>query len=309
LIFAYHFSLFDLSSKEFVMHNRTKRALQSALISGGLLMLGTGIASAAENVNPDVPASPLDQLLPAPELTGLAETVAGATGNPTQPLLQAATDPDLRAPAQVLHSALSPATAQRPGPAPAAILHTVPMRLLQHEPAPIAELPGDVTEYDLNAPLGSELGATALPALPAVAPTSILPGRSTPVDAPLPIMVPLHGKVSAQPLTPAGTRVTGLRTETAAVPGTAAVPADTSRSDAPAATLPLLGGLMPSDVTNLPTRMPTSGDLHQLAQNTPLTHGGRYNTQAVTSTLTDAAVSALAPARSLTGSAATPLRK
>jgi hypothetical protein len=42
------------------MHSWAKRGLQTALVTGGLLMLGTGIASADENVNPDIPASPLD---------------------------------------------------------------------------------------------------------------------------------------------------------------------------------------------------------------------------------------------------------
>ena len=42
------------------MHTWAKRSLQTALVTGGLLMLGTGIASADENVNPDRPASPLD---------------------------------------------------------------------------------------------------------------------------------------------------------------------------------------------------------------------------------------------------------
>jgi hypothetical protein len=42
------------------MQSWAKRGLQTALVTGGLLMLGTGIASADENVNPDTPASPLD---------------------------------------------------------------------------------------------------------------------------------------------------------------------------------------------------------------------------------------------------------
>jgi trimeric autotransporter adhesin len=42
------------------MQTWARRGLQTALITGGLLMLGTGIASADEDVNPDRPASPLD---------------------------------------------------------------------------------------------------------------------------------------------------------------------------------------------------------------------------------------------------------
>ncbi|TVT18508.1 hypothetical protein FNH05_35500, partial [Amycolatopsis rhizosphaerae] len=42
------------------MQTWAKRGIQTALVTGGLLMLGTGIASADEKVSPDVPAGPLD---------------------------------------------------------------------------------------------------------------------------------------------------------------------------------------------------------------------------------------------------------
>ncbi|MGH3437708.1 MAG: chaplin family protein [Sciscionella sp.] len=48
------------------MQTWAKRGLQTALVTGGLLMLGTGIASAQENVNPDRPPSPLDGTLSVP---------------------------------------------------------------------------------------------------------------------------------------------------------------------------------------------------------------------------------------------------
>ncbi|MEU4248535.1 PE-PGRS family protein [Amycolatopsis sp. NPDC026612] len=48
------------------MQTWAKRGLQTALVTSGLLMLGTGIASADENVDPDVPASPLDLNVTAP---------------------------------------------------------------------------------------------------------------------------------------------------------------------------------------------------------------------------------------------------
>lgn len=41
-----------------------RRGLRTAVVTGGLLVLGTGIASANENVNPDLPASPLDSPQP-----------------------------------------------------------------------------------------------------------------------------------------------------------------------------------------------------------------------------------------------------
>jgi hypothetical protein len=42
------------------MQTWARRGIRTALLTGGLLMLGTGIASADEDVNPDRPASPLD---------------------------------------------------------------------------------------------------------------------------------------------------------------------------------------------------------------------------------------------------------
>jgi len=48
------------------MQTWAKRGIQTALVTGGLLMLGTGIASADEDVNPDKPASPLDGSVTAP---------------------------------------------------------------------------------------------------------------------------------------------------------------------------------------------------------------------------------------------------
>ncbi|RZQ65050.1 PE-PGRS family protein [Amycolatopsis suaedae] len=48
------------------MQTWAKRGLQTALVTGGLLMLGTGIASADEKVNPDSPAGPLDVNLTVP---------------------------------------------------------------------------------------------------------------------------------------------------------------------------------------------------------------------------------------------------
>ncbi|MBP2339903.1 hypothetical protein JOF41_006081 [Saccharothrix coeruleofusca] len=48
------------------MQTWAKRGIQSALVTGGLLMLGTGIASAQENVNPDASPSPLDARVKIP---------------------------------------------------------------------------------------------------------------------------------------------------------------------------------------------------------------------------------------------------
>jgi hypothetical protein len=67
------------------MQTWAKRGLQTALVTGGLLMLGTGIASADEDVNPDKPASPLDGSVSVPtHMHGNAiGTPLGSTGLPS----------------------------------------------------------------------------------------------------------------------------------------------------------------------------------------------------------------------------------
>lgn len=52
------------------MQNWAKRGLQTALVTGGLLMLGTGIAAADENVDPDAKPSPLDGGVSVPVKVG-----------------------------------------------------------------------------------------------------------------------------------------------------------------------------------------------------------------------------------------------
>ncbi|MGW5743166.1 hypothetical protein [Amycolatopsis sp. NPDC003861] len=101
------------------MRIHTKRILQVALVSGGLLLVGAGSAAAA-GVELPQPAQAVDAVLP----------VAQALPAPT-------------------------------------VRYSVPASLLQHVPS--AEVDGDLTEPDLNAPLGSELTATGLPTLPRTA--------------------------------------------------------------------------------------------------------------------------------------------
>ncbi|WP_410638086.1 hypothetical protein [Amycolatopsis sp. lyj-346] len=266
------------------MRIHTKRTMQVALVSGGLLLVGTGSASAAVAVDPGVADSPLDQLVTQPALHGVTDDLQAA-----QPLEQASTGLDLRHPAQALD----------------AVLHTVPVHLFEQELAPSAEVVGDLPEHDLNAPLGSELAATDLPALPVAVPLTATPNtapeRATlmPVDGELPVLsaLPVHGDVSGRPLDPEeGTRVTGLHTSAglaeAAAPGRPpAEPTHDQRADTSAAGLPLLGGLLPNINGLLPTQAPalagvpelaSLNSLTHLAGSTPLTHGSRYNTGAVT---------------------------
>jgi hypothetical protein len=264
------------------MRIQTKRTLQVALASGGLLMVGGGSAFAAETVAPDASVSPLDQVVTNPGLHGAVDTVNGSTDG-LQPLQQV-TGVDPRHPVEALKAVL-PATPQAD---PAAVLRAVPVHLFQRGPVPSAEVSGDQPEHDLNAPLGSELAATDLPVLPAAVPLSVASDLTTltPVDGRLPV----RGTVSTQPLDPeAGTRVTGLH---ATAPTEMVQPVGEQRADTPAAGLPLLGGLLSS--ANLPaltgvpdvTRLTSLSGLTQLAGSTPLTHGGRYNTAAVTAPVT-----------------------
>jgi hypothetical protein len=83
------------------MQTWAKRGLHTALVTGGLLMLGTGIASAGENVNPDTPASPLDLNVTAPIQEannavgvpfGQLDLPAGQTELSTKPVTKAAND-------------------------------------------------------------------------------------------------------------------------------------------------------------------------------------------------------------------------
>ncbi|HKS48824.1 MAG TPA: hypothetical protein VJT49_27690 [Amycolatopsis sp.] len=60
------------------MHTWAKRGIQTALFTGGLLMLGTGIASADENVSPDTPAGPLDVNLSVP--VDISKNAVGTLG-------------------------------------------------------------------------------------------------------------------------------------------------------------------------------------------------------------------------------------
>ncbi|MGH3517890.1 MAG: beta strand repeat-containing protein [Haloechinothrix sp.] len=62
------------------MQNWAKRGFQTALVTGGLLMLGTGIASANENVDPDRPVSPIDGSITVP--VDISNNAFGAPDGP-----------------------------------------------------------------------------------------------------------------------------------------------------------------------------------------------------------------------------------
>jgi hypothetical protein len=69
--------------KEIFMQTWAKRGMQTALVTGGLLVLGTSIASASENVNPDRPAPPIDGGFAAPTHIGNEEADAPTNTNTT----------------------------------------------------------------------------------------------------------------------------------------------------------------------------------------------------------------------------------
>jgi hypothetical protein len=107
--------------ENFHMQSWAKRGLQTALVTGGLLMLGTGIASADENIDPDIPASLLDLNVTVPYTiadNALGTPVGqidlgGATG-------EISTKPVTRAVKGALASVKNPAgTAISPGVTPA----------------------------------------------------------------------------------------------------------------------------------------------------------------------------------------------
>ncbi|GAB3438069.1 hypothetical protein [Actinophytocola sediminis] len=64
------------------MQTWARRGIQTALVTGGVLMLGTGIASADEDVNPDKPASPVDlqdAIGKVPVANQVVDQIAGVT--------------------------------------------------------------------------------------------------------------------------------------------------------------------------------------------------------------------------------------
>ncbi|KZB83419.1 hypothetical protein [Amycolatopsis regifaucium] len=249
------------------MQNWVKYILQTTLATGSLLMLGTGIASAAENVDPDLPASPLDQFVD-PAISGLTEAVRQA-----QPLQQLDTaDEDSLQPAVTAAMTDVPA-AIPPTTTPAGPIYPVPMGLLHATPLPAGDIADDLQEVDLHKPLGSELSATELPTLPILSRVEQEQG-SLPALKPA---VPVHGGF-AVPATPvsttvvtdpldagSGTRVTAFHTSAPQVATTSDNPASmpevpvkrgyAQRADKPISSLPLaengvLGLAVIEQVTN-----------------------------------------------------------
>ncbi|MBB5854488.1 hypothetical protein ACFQ05_14360 [Amycolatopsis umgeniensis] len=252
------------------MQNWVKYILQATLASGGLLMLGTGIASAAENVDPDLPASLLDQHTTAPVTSGLAEALRQLDTAKQDSVLPAVDTMVTDVPAAV------PPTSTPVGP-----VYPVPADLLDLLPPKVGDVAEALPEPDLYQPLGAELGATQLPILPVFPRVeqveNTLAGHepAIPVQSELAVpLVPLSGTVASDPLNAgSGTRVTALHAEAPQVansneapgltpmPAMADVPGHPQRTDRSASELPLVGGLLSGGGSTLPTHMATSGSL------------------------------------------------
>ncbi|OLZ54678.1 hypothetical protein BS329_09250 [Amycolatopsis coloradensis] len=189
-----------------------KYALGTTLAGGGLVMLGAGVASAAGNVAPSLPATPVDQNLVTSAVSGLTEAMRQA-----RPLDQlAAADQD----------SLQPAVTTAMTDVPAAVPPTT-TPVGQVYPAPMGSLPslpvvGDLRAPDLNSPLDVQLDEADLPVVPLFsrvehaqdALTALKP--NTPVHSEFELLpAPVDGTVVTDPLDAgSGTRVTVANTET-----------------------------------------------------------------------------------------------
>ncbi|HET6285366.1 MAG TPA: hypothetical protein VFG15_01280 [Amycolatopsis sp.] len=290
------------------MQNWMKYLLQTTVTTGGLLMLGTGIASASENVNPDLPASPLDQIV-APAAGGLSEAVKQA--RPLQQLEAADEDslqPSVDAVVNDVPAAVPP-TSTPVGP-----VYPVPAGLLDFLPLRLDEIASEAQEPNLNGPLGAELGAAELPVLPILsrveqAPDS-LPVRmpNLPVQSEFAILpAPVDTTVATDPLDAgSGTRVTAVHV---------AAPRSATERRTPGSTLPLVGGLLPAGESILPTQMATNGglpvlgEIAALPQNAPLLGADQTSAGTPSPALGENGVLGLAAVQQVAGSAGNLLRK
>ncbi|MFI9452727.1 hypothetical protein [Amycolatopsis sp. NPDC052450] len=241
------------------MQNRLKYLLQITATTGGLLMLATGAASASEKADRDLPATPLDQIV-APAAAGLTEAMQQA--RPLEQLDAADEDslqPSVDAVLNDVPAAVPPTTT------PVGPVYPVPAGLLDFLPLQPGDVAGDAQEPDLNAPLGAELGAAELPALPILSRVEQAHDSLPAVKPALPVHgefavlpAPVDTTVATDPLDAgSGTRVTAFHT-------------DAPKTATPASSLPLVGGLLPMGGSLLPTQMATNGGLPVLGEIAPL---------------------------------------
>ncbi|SDI58404.1 Small secreted domain [Actinokineospora alba] len=198
------------------MHIWAKRGFQTALVTGGMLMLGTGIASADESFNPDLPPSALDGSVSVPiridnnalgtpfgqqnlggvnhDITVSPRDLAGATGGATPAL-----------PTSGLTSGLPTA-----GGMPPALTSTNGVAPLSTEALPAADQLTGALPTTGGLPTTDTL-SEALPAtggLPSTQglPTTGLPTTGLPTELPTELpatggLAPVSGALPANPLT------------------------------------------------------------------------------------------------------------
>ncbi len=294
------------------MQNWMKYVLQATVISGGLLTLGTGIASAAENVNPDLPASVLDQQVLTPAVSGIVDAVKQA-----RPLQQVETSSQ-----DALRPAADTAAGAPTLKTPVGPIHAVPVELFQSVPTQIDEIVKETREPDLHAPLGAEIGATEVPLLPVLSRMETVRDSLpvTLVDGTLPAPVPpMSGTITTDPLDPeAGTRVTALHADAPTVATTydARGPVTPSTiADTPVSALPQPSGVPAAGDSLLPTTLPTTGgvpivgQLTTLTQQDPLLTQGQTPASSPVSSLTTNGTPALSAMQKFVGSITTLLRR
>ncbi|MDT8910151.1 hypothetical protein [Amycolatopsis sp. PS_44_ISF1] len=269
------------------MRNGTKFVVRAALVAGGLMMLGTGIASAAESVSPDSPASPLDVHAGTPDVGKLMGQLPKATAEfddpqfdlPLGPQLDATDLPALPLLGDVQHSLPLLGNGQHALPLLGDVQHTMPLL----RSTPITPVNGDLPAVPLPlhgnlstrpdggglANLHNSPAASTQPAMPEIP----RPAPATPAVPQMPAMstmpamtMPAMTTMPAKPVVPAMPQMPVMPQ----TPDTAMAP---ERADIPVQSLPLPGApvlqQLPIGHSTLPIptlSQPTTADLPLVPQ-------------------------------------------
>ncbi|RSN16435.1 hypothetical protein DMC63_23130 [Streptomyces sp. WAC 05977] len=142
------------------MQNWVKFVVRTTLVSGGLLMVGPGVASATENVDPDLPASLVDQQVVTP-----AVVVVGDSLRQAKPLQQLET-----AGRRAIQPVADTANGAPGAATPAGPVHPAQLTSLRSKPLEVTE---DVLETE----------TPSLPLSGTVATDPLDPGAGTRVTA------------------------------------------------------------------------------------------------------------------------------
>ncbi|WP_410651380.1 hypothetical protein [Amycolatopsis sp. cmx-4-54] len=179
------------------MQNWVKFVVRTTLVSGGLLMVGPGVASATENVDPDLPASLVDQQVVTPAVVVLGDSLREA-----KPLQQLET-----AGRRAMQPVVDTADGAPGAATPAGPVHPAQVASLRSKPLEVTE---DVLEPELN-------GSTASVDLPVLSTLERTSDKANPLATGGELRtpsLPLSGTVVTDPLDPgAGTRVTAVNAD------------------------------------------------------------------------------------------------